>query len=147
MPGWILCLTLFLATWVSVLWGISFLGGWSRLARHYRARRSSPGGLAWQTVQLDRGIAFRGSVRVAADEQGLYLTVWPIYRAFHPPLMIPWEDLRGQRQGPSSRWGRMLVARTVLLSARLVPGVPLVVSERLAETLSRETGAGWLCPA
>lgn len=139
--------SLFLATWISLLWGISFLGGWSKLARHYRARGPIPSGLAWQTVQLDRGISFRGTLNVAADERGLYLTVWPIYRAFHPPLMIPWEDLRTQRQGPDSKWGRLLVGRKVVLSARLAPDIPLVLSESLAESLSQKTGAGWLCPA
>lgn len=151
MPVWLLWLSLalvFLATWSSVLAAISFLGGWGRLARHYRARSLPTGCLmAWQTVRLDREIAFRGSLDVAADEQGLYLRVWPIYRPFHPPLLIPWEDLRSQRQGPTNRWGRMLVARSVVLSARLAPEIPLVLSEQLAEKLSATTGAGWLCPA
>lgn len=138
---------IFLLTWVSLMGGISFLGGWGRLARHYRCPSPFPRSLPWQTVQLDHGIRFHSSVEVAATEQGLHLRVWPIYRAFHPPLMIPWEDLRSQRQGPSSRWGRLLVGRTVILSTRLAPGIPLVLSEKLAETLSRQTGAGWLCPA
>ncbi len=145
---WVCLSFVFLATWLSVMWGISFVGGWGRLARHYRASAPPRGKrLVWQTVQLDRGIAFKHSLIAAADDRGLYLQVWPIYRAFHPPLMIPWEDVRSQRQGPDSQWGRLLVARTVILSTRLVPEVPLVVSERLAETLSAATGAGWLCPA
>jgi hypothetical protein len=144
---WLCLFLVFLAVWISMLGGISFLGGWGRLARHYRAAGPTPRGLAWQTLVLDRGIAFRGSVSAAADDRGVYFQVWPIYRAFHPPLMIPWEDLRSQRQGPSNRWGRLLVARQVRLCARLAPDVPLVVSERLAETLCAATGASWLCPA
>ncbi len=137
---------LFLAVWLVVLWVISWLGGWRRLARHYRSPEPwKHTGLGWQSLYLDRGICFRGSVKAQADEHGLHLSVWPIFRAFHPPLTIPWEDLSGRRLGPTSPWGRMLVTRTVLLSARLTPEVPLILSERLAEKLSEKTGASWLC--
>ncbi|MEW6283301.1 MAG: hypothetical protein AB1758_32130, partial [Candidatus Eremiobacterota bacterium] len=74
----------------------------------------------------------------------LRLAVFPIYSLFHPPLLIPWEDLGAQVCGPTARFSRWLVGgRTVRLIARRAQGVSMVIPEKLARRLAEEAGEFW----
>lgn len=71
---------------------VSLLGGWGRLAGRYRA---PPGGMASvQTCSGFMGVArYSGVLRVGVAPEGLHLSVMVLFRAGHPPLVIPWQDI------------------------------------------------------
>jgi hypothetical protein len=93
----------FSAIWCFVCWLISIIGGWRRLAQHYRTS-DTPNGPGLFARFLRLGISsYRRTVTVHITPAGLHLAVMPLFRLGHPPLMIPWSAVRNAT--PSSyRW-------------------------------------------
>ena len=80
---------------------LSIIGGWHRLAKKY-ATKAKPEGKRFYMVSGRVGIVSYGNcLNVVVGESGLYLSMFPIFRAFHSPLLIPWHDLHGFREWPS----------------------------------------------
>ncbi|NOK37493.1 hypothetical protein HMI49_30285 [Corallococcus exercitus] len=73
---------------------LSWMGGWSRLARDYRLDRG--GGFPCRYfVSGGLGLVnYRNCLIVGGDARGLYLAVLLPFRVGHPPLCIPWADLQ-----------------------------------------------------
>ncbi|MEW6494329.1 MAG: hypothetical protein AB1589_17715 [Cyanobacteriota bacterium] len=75
---------------LSLFFVFSYISGWQRLAQHYRTSQPPPhdflrgqsGRMGWVT--------FRGVLNVGTGADGLYLSMFPLFRLFHPPLLIPW---------------------------------------------------------
>ena len=86
----------FVALWSFVCWLIALVGGWSGLAQRYRATSTPPPG----SKKIDHtygtlGIAsYRGTLNIAIAPGGLHLSVMRIFQVGHPPLFIPWADVR-----------------------------------------------------
>src|SRR4030095_9521810 len=86
----------FVATWVSVLGVLARVGGWSRLSATYPCddpRVTSWKGLRWAKIGP---VSYKQCLSIAVAPEGLYLkTGLPfLFRAFHPPLRIPWSAIR-----------------------------------------------------
>jgi len=64
-------------------------------------------------------------VNIGADASGLFLSVFPLFRAGHPPLVIPWSDISFSRE---RRWR----IDSVRLKFREAPGVSLLIHAKLA---------------
>ena len=76
--------------WCFVIWLISHIGGWNRLAMRYRTDRE-PNGKTWPAVQGKVGLAsYKGSLTCTTNHQGLFLEPAVIFRFAHPRLFIPW---------------------------------------------------------
>lgn len=47
----------------------------------------------------------RNALNVAVDESGLHLSLFPLFRLFHPPLFIPWDHITTRScSGLSANW-------------------------------------------
>lgn len=69
--------------------------GWRTLAESYRHRGRPPSNrLRFQSATLN-GYSFPGTMQVAATGVGLWLR--PQFLLFHPPLLVPWEQLESHR--------------------------------------------------
>ncbi len=94
----------FLAVWIGVHWLISQISGWSRLARQYRCSDSYLG--SWKGWQYGyfRGCGYKGCLWVGVAADGLHLKTgpWIFFRAFHPPLRIPWSAIKSVE--PHNYW-------------------------------------------
>ncbi len=98
MPFWVVILIpfafliIFPVLWCFVIWMMSHIGGWSRLAKSYRTDRE-PNGTTWHGVQGKIGLAsYKGSLTCTADDRGLFLEPSLVFRFAHPRLFIPWSD-------------------------------------------------------
>src|SRR6266513_6220518 len=83
------------AAWFALLYVIS-RSGWRRFAARYGATRQlPPDRFVADEVRFGRVLSpYRSVVRVAFSDEGLYLaTVLPL-RAFHRPLLIPWDRVK-----------------------------------------------------
>jgi hypothetical protein len=92
---------LFIAMWCLAVAIIARVGGWARLAEQYR--HDGPfEGRKWRfrSANFGRWTSYGGVLTVGGDRQGLYLAVMPLFRIGHPPLFIPWQDVRRT----SRRW-------------------------------------------
>lgn len=134
-PGWLLVLlpilpfVAFPLMWCGVLWINSQIGGWSRLAKRYRSSEI-PNGKSFTSVQGQVGIvSYRAALECSANEEGLFIRPWAIFRFAHPLLFIPWSEMHG-------------VKRTSLLWIRVVRadvGQPRVAVLRLAAKVFEES--------
>lgn len=109
------------------------LGGWSKLADTYPARSPFIGRrFRFQFVQLAGWVGYNGCVTAGSDPFTLYLSLWPILRLGHPPLLIPWSEV-------SARIERRRGFPVVLLTFARAPGVEVRISGRLAGRLAEES--------
>lgn len=89
----------------AVWYRISIFSGWASLAERYLSKGEFIGTrLRWAGGGLMSPFGYYGILRVGANSEGLYLAVAPILRLFHPPLFIPWTQIRIANDGRST-WG------------------------------------------
>lgn len=88
-----------LGCWCAVSWGLGFR--WRRLAARWPApevpaHADAPlsGAVGW--------VSYQNALVAAVDEGGLTLGALPLFRVGHPPVRVPWGELRfvGATPGP-----------------------------------------------
>jgi hypothetical protein len=119
---------IFAGFWIGIGFLLSWIGGWQALAGRYRATQSFTGERFWMKSAAMGGVGYRNSVNLGADSSGLYLAVFPLFRAGHPPLFIPWSDISFSEE---RRW----LLRGVRLQFREAPGVSLLIPTNLAKRI------------
>lgn len=89
----------FVFVWCAVCWVLAFVGGWRRLAGRFRATGPRPiGKNFWMMSGAIGGTTFRGALNVTVAPQGLYMSAFPLFRAGHPPLLVPWTVFKPFRE-------------------------------------------------
>jgi hypothetical protein len=139
LPGWLLglfpiiWLAGFAGLWIGIAFLLSRLGGWSVLANRYPARQPFAG-------EIHRGcsgrlgiVNYKSTLALGAGEQGLYLSVPRIFAFGHPPLLIPWSDVRATRD-------KILWAEIVRFELGQAPATKLQVHRRFADKLEASAG-------
>jgi hypothetical protein len=134
LPGWLLFLfpvvwlTGFVLLGSAIIFALSRAGGWHVLAGKYRAQQPFAG-------ELHRGcsgrlgfVSYKGCLTLGASERGLYLAVPRLLAFAHPPLFIPWSDVRAQRE-------KMLWAEIVRFELGTAPATRLQVQRQLADKI------------
>ena len=115
-----------------VTFSVSLLGGWWSLARRYRTQKPMPKGSFLISGSLRYVVGYENVIRAASDADGLYLRFWP--RLAHPPLFIPWADVRLKKP---YRFIRR--SQTMLLGQS--PAIPFSVRQRDVERLTKNQHA------
>lgn len=88
--------------WTFVLMSMSFIGGWRRLARRYRATRPPEGRRAIRGMTGMVGItSYNRVLTVTIADDGMFLAPLWMFRIGHPVLFIPWRDIRNSRHARS----------------------------------------------
>ena len=124
------------ASWVLVSLFVSLLG-WSQLAEIYqhtapfRGRR-----FRFQSGGFRRGAGYNLSLTVGVDQAGLFLSVLPMLRIGHPPLLIPWSEIEVAEV-------RALLVRRTELRFRGAPRVRFRITPKLAERLAAAVPERW----
>ena len=88
----------FVAMWFIVSITFSRVTGWSRLAEKYRATSKSESKLM-RAVQVYWGsILLAGNIyTLGSSSKGMFLGVLFPFRLGHPPLLIPWHEIKAKR--------------------------------------------------
>ena len=127
----------FICLWIAISCILSAIGGWFELGRAYRAVKPFQGN-RWhfQDAYLRLLTSYKGSVTVGANAEGLYTSVFLLFRIGHPPLFIPWEDI-------SVRPGKCLWVRVYKFEFRQVSSVRLQLKEKLGKKIQIAAGSAW----
>jgi hypothetical protein len=129
----------FIALWAVVCYVMGQLSGWVILSRRFRDSGAFYS-YQWpfQSVRM-RTLwgTYNNSANFGADEAGLYMSVFPLFRIGHTPLFIPWSEI----QVVSGNRGLIFKKRKLLLGRQEL--IPLVVSLSLAEKLKEAAGQAW----
>ena len=123
--GLLLSLLIGPPVFAGLLWVMSRLSGWSRLAARYR-RDDEVAGTRWTWMSVGFGplVWYNHCITVTVTERGLALRPQPLMRLFHPSLLIPWAQVASARP-----WNQMLVRGVAL---RVEPeGVEVVFLRRV----------------
>src|ERR1700737_4025492 len=85
---------LFVGTWALTLHVLGIISGWALLAKRFRSTGMLCG-YSWpfRSARMRFLVQYRNCLSVGADESGLYVAVFPLFRFGHPPLLIPWSEV------------------------------------------------------
>ena len=91
-PIVLLCFTIFFPLlWCGVVFLISRIGDWSRLAKHFSAPDRKPSGTLHKGVLGSVGISqYKYTLIVHLNDEGFFLENMWLFRIGHPRLFIPW---------------------------------------------------------
>ncbi len=82
---------------VSLMWVLSRLSGWDRLARRFRETGVFYGeSWRWQSAQFRGWCGYNNCLTIGTSPEGLHIEVMAVlipFRLFHPPLTIPWNEI------------------------------------------------------
>lgn len=90
----------FISLWLFVTFILSKIG-WSRLLPHYEYGNKPFDGEHLGTAGgRVNGVNYNGVLELRADYKGLHIQPIKIFKAFHTPVLIPWNDIKkGKRSG------------------------------------------------
>ena len=118
-----------------ILFLLSQIGGWGRLAQRYRTDRPYQGTIWKYQFGFLGSVRYNGALTVGSGMEGLYLAVFFPFRPFHPPLLIPWSEVSvGQRK-------QALWMQLVELRLGFEPLASLWVADALAQKIASAPGA------
>ena len=125
----------FVLGWCTVCFVLATIGGWRRLAETYRFEGTFEGS-RWRftSARMRWGVNYNGCLTIGANERGLYVAVLFLFRLAHPPLFIPWSDVRVTEQ-------RGLVFKYLEFGFLKAPAVPFRVRHQLGSALLQ--AGGW----
>ncbi len=132
---WAVGLPLYLALlWLMIGAITSVLSGWRALARYYRFRGQFPGATwRWQSGALRYWTRYGNVLVVGAGPEGLYLGATFVMRVFHPPLLIPWNEIKVHMQKP-------IFGKLVSFNLGWQLQIPLRVREDLGKKIRAAAG-------
>jgi hypothetical protein len=78
--------------WGGTLLLLSHIGGWARLAKHYRSYGRERGQMFYLRSARVGWVGYGSCLTFGVNDGGLQMSVlWP-FRIGHPPLFIPWGE-------------------------------------------------------
>lgn len=127
----------FLSLWLLVGATFSLVGGWFSLAKIYRARVAF-NGAKWgmQSGQMRWLANYNNVLTIGVSQQGLYLASMFLFRFMHPPLLVPWSEIRVRRK---KGW----VFQYVIFTLGHELAIPLRLRGTLAAKLRESAGRYW----
>ena len=127
----------FVTFWLLLCTLVSWIGGWTTLSRTYRTRTTFVGAnWTWERGQMRWGTRYNNALTLGVNPQGLYLAILFLYRFRHPPLLVPWMEIKVRR---TSGW----IFEYVILTLGHETAIPLKISKSLAARLRAAAGASW----
>jgi hypothetical protein len=123
----------FAALWCGIGYLVSFLTGWFALSLRFR-KQSEPYGEArsagpfFYTIYMRFWSHYSSVIRLTAASDALYLSVLMFFRIGHPPLRIPWDEIRFSRT-------KFFLRPYIVLTLGLEEQVPMRISLRMARNL------------
>ena len=92
----------FMALWCSIVFVISFISEWNKLARRFRAQSKPSGHMFGMQRAIINGANYNNCLTFGATNDGLYLSIFPLFAIGHAPLLIPWTALSDFQKGKFS---------------------------------------------
>jgi hypothetical protein len=123
----------FVTLWCVICFIISVVSGWHALSRRFRSQTEPYGqtrtaGPLFYGAKMRFRVGYSSVIRMIAAEDALYLSVFFFFRIGHPPLCVPWKEIKIGRT-------KLLWLRYVVLTLGEQERIPMRISERMARKL------------
>jgi len=99
LRGGLLLLGIFAGLWVFGAWLLSWIGGWRRLVEQFGCKEPFDGTITHAASGRVGFIIYRLTLKLGVSDRGLYLAGFSMFRIFHPPLFIPWNQIQAEMRG------------------------------------------------
>ena len=124
---------IFIAFWCAIGYFVSFLTGWLALARRFKKQSEPYGeirsaGPFFYTVYMRFWGHYSSVIRLTAASDALYVSILFPFRIGHPPLRIPWDEIRFGRT-------KFFFRTFVVLTLGNQEKIPLRIPLRMARNL------------
>jgi hypothetical protein len=127
----------FLTLWIGISYLIAKMGGWRALAARFRTSGEFSGATwSFQGAAMRLGTRYNGCLTVGANNQGLFIRPFVFFRAWHPPLFVPWTEITVV---PQQRWYGNMVNYTLGRGEK----IPFMVREKLAQRIQEAARQQW----
>lgn len=144
MPAWLnknfaYIFPLYLVTmWIIVGYLIALAGGWRLLAQRFRIQGDFLG-QKWtmQSARMRTLANYNNVLTIGADNVGLFIVPFFLFRAWHAPLFIPWVEITARDTT------RLYGFRFVELRLGRSEQIPFTINDRLAARIQAAAGPGW----
>ena len=111
---------------------ISVWSGWRTLAARFRHHYDSRDQIGrWKSARMRLGCHYNNALKIAANEEGLWLTTIAIVLQ-HPPLLIPWSEIRVVKRSTMLWW------TFVHLELGTQERIPFIIYEALFKEINRQ---------
>lgn len=98
-------LIIFPLFWCFVVWMLSRISGWHRLAaRHASGSRLVTGTRHCGVTGMVGAVGHRGTLTLHFDSEGFFIEVMPLFKVGHPRLFIPWTEISGRKDRTVLWW-------------------------------------------
>ena len=124
---------IFIAFWCAIGYLVSFLTGWLALARRFKKQSEPYGeirsaGPFFYSVYMRFWGHYSSVIRLTAASDALYVSILFPFRIGHPPLRIPWDEIRFGRT-------KFFFRTFVVLTLGNQEKIPLRIPLRMARNL------------
>jgi hypothetical protein len=110
-----------------VLYVLSLMSGWQRLAQRYPARGEPDGKtFTWQSARIGR-VQYNNALKFTVSPNGLSVASWGPFRFAHAPFTIPWRDIY------NVTFKKILWTETARFEVSIPPFATLQVSRKVIE--------------
>lgn len=124
-------LVFFAAIWIFVSFILSRVGGWEKLAQVYRYDGEFKGERwRFRSCRMNGFVNYNNCLTFGANPEGLYINILPMFLFRHPPLLIPWSEIKEEKT-------KGIIFEYRELSFAGVPNVKMRINASLAEELRR----------
>jgi len=88
---------LFVGGWCFILFILSSLGGWHKLAGRFQTNLPVPKGSPFKNGKVGL-VSYSRCLKIEATPDGFFLGVFSLFRVGHPMLFIPWSEVKNPRK-------------------------------------------------
>ncbi len=94
MINWeLLYIIIFISLPLIVLFLLTHLSGWHKLAEKYGYQATFSGKKFSMCTGFVGMVRYKNCLTIGVSQEGLYLNVFFVFRLGYPPLLIPWSDI------------------------------------------------------
>ena len=128
----------FLGLWIFVTYWIALTSGWRLLAKRFRFQGVFTGAKwSMQSARMRMTAHYSGALTVGADNTGLFIVPFFLFRAWHPPLFIPWVEITATAKT------QLYFFKVVELRLGRSEEIPFRINARLAAEVEAAAGPAW----
>ena len=128
----------FVSIWMLSTYWVAVTSGWRLLAKRFRLQETFTG-QKWnmQSARMRWFSQYNNALTVGADTAGLFMVPFLLFRAWHPPLFVPWSEITGVRET------KVLFVKFVEMRLGRVEEVPFRIRAPLAAKIQTIAGPEW----
>src|SRR5579884_1350704 len=129
----------FAAVWSCAGYAVALIGGWRRLAKRFHVQEEFTGH-KWnlQSARMRFGANYNNVLTIGANQTGLYMVPFVLFRLGHPPLFIPWTEISNVRPV-----NILFFFKYVSMQLGREEQIPFAINTDLAAEIKAVAGESW----